>query len=350
MQAEIEPPLAGIKVLDLTQLLPGPLATLMLAEAGATVTKVESPTGDGLREYEPFHGETGAAYQLLNRGKAIVTIDLKSLSGLSQIRELIAHTDVLVTQSRPGTLEKRGLAAGDLMAAHPRLIVCSISGYGQDGPRAYESGHDLNYAASAGLLGLGGAPAVPPVLLADIAGGTYPAVINILLALRRRDLTGKGSHLDIAMTDAMLVFAWETLAWQWATGSVPPERLHFTGASPRYRIYETRDARFVAVAAVEEPLWQRFVKAIGLASNYIDDRSNPAATCDAVQAVISVRTASEWEPIFQAADCCATIVRTTEEALADSHFASRGVFVRARYERELPALPLPISPGFRRPS
>lgn len=200
----------------------------------------------------------------LKRGKDIVTIDLASQSGRSHMNELISGTDVLVTQSRPGILEKLGLAATDLIARYPRLIVCSISGYGQNGPRAHESGHDLNYVASAGLLGLGSAPTVPPVLLADIAGGTYPAVINILLALRQRDITGTGSHLDISMTDAMFVFAWEALASRWGAGSVPPDRLRFNGTSPRYRHYATRDDRFIVVAALEERFWQRFVKVIGL--------------------------------------------------------------------------------------
>jgi crotonobetainyl-CoA:carnitine CoA-transferase CaiB-like acyl-CoA transferase len=204
-------PLAGLKVLDLTTLLPGPMATLMLAAAGAEVLKVERPGGDDMRRYPPLWHGVGAAFQLLNPGRRSVTLDLKTPEGARQLHAMLENTDILVEQFRPGIMEKLGFGYATVSAAHPRLIYCSISGYGQDGPRAQEAGHDLNYIGNTGLLALQPGPAdrpvVPPALVADIGGGTFPAVINNQLALRRRDQTGQGCRLDIAMTDAMFAFA-----------------------------------------------------------------------------------------------------------------------------------------------
>jgi alpha-methylacyl-CoA racemase len=215
-------PLSGIRIVDLTNLLPGPLATLMLAEAGAEVIKVERPGGDDMRGYAPQWQGTGAAFSLLNRGKTTVTLDLKAEAGAAQLRALLEGADILVEQFRPGIMERLGFGYEAARAINPRLIYCSISGYGQTGPRAAEAGHDLNYIAGTGLLSLQpgppGRPVVPPALVADIAGGTFPAVINILLALRQRDRTGQGCHIDIAMTDAMFTFAWRALSGLWASG------------------------------------------------------------------------------------------------------------------------------------
>jgi alpha-methylacyl-CoA racemase len=214
-------------------------------------------------------------------------------------------------------------------AINPKLIYCSISGYGQTGPRATEAGHDLNYIASTGLLafqpGPPDRPVVPPALVADIAGGTFPAVINILLALRQRDLTGEGCHLDIAMTDAMFTFAWRALSGYWASGSLAASgQSELTGATPRYRLYPAKDGGIVACAALENHFWQRFAAVIGLQGPLADDQRDPDATMTAVAGIILSRSAAEWEPIFANADCCVTIVRSLDEALRDPHFIARG--------------------------
>jgi crotonobetainyl-CoA:carnitine CoA-transferase CaiB-like acyl-CoA transferase len=345
-------PLAGLKVLDLTTLLPGPMATLMLAAAGAEVLKVERPGGDDMRRYPPLWHGVGAAFQILNPGRRSVTLDLKTPEGARQLHAMLEDTDILVEQFRPGIMEKLGFGYTTVSAAHPRLIYCSISGYGQDGPRAQEAGHDLNYIGNTGLLALQPGPAdrpvVPPALVADIGGGTFPAVINILLALRRRDQTGQGCRLDIAMTDAMFAFAWHAFACHSATGKAPaPGASEFVGGSPRYRLYPARDGRIVACAALEDHFWARFCKIIGLAPELADDRRDADATGRAVAALIAARPASEWEPLFAAADCCVTIVRSLDEALADPHFVARGLFGTAREDGSLPPLPVPIAPVFR---
>ncbi len=346
-------PLSGIRVLDFSALLPGPLATLMLAEAGAQVIKIEPPEGEVMRFYPPYIDGESAAFVLLNRGKTSRTIDLKSSDGNAAVQALMADVDVVVEQFRPGVMDRLGLGYAAVSAANPRVIYCSISGYGQSGPRAGEAGHDLNYIGTTGLLALqpgAGAPTVPPALIADIAGGSFPAVINILLALRQRDATGRGCHLDIAMADAMFTFAWHALAMGFATGRFPGagEDL-LAGGSPRYQLYKTSDGALVACAALEPKFWQAFCAAIDLASPLRDDFADPQATRAAVAAAIAGKCASEWRAIFAAADCCCTIVASLAEALKDPHFAARGLFAHsiAGLSKTLPALPLPIAPQFR---
>jgi alpha-methylacyl-CoA racemase len=348
-------PLSGIVVLDFTTLLPGPLATLMLAEAGAEVIKIERPGGEELRRFPPQVDGESAVYVLLNRLKKSVVLDLKAPDARARLAPLLARCDVVVEQFRPGVMARLGLGYGDVKAMNPRAVYCSITGYGQSGPRCDEAGHDLNYLAVTGLLELSPGPAdrptVPPALLADIAGGAMPAVMNILLGLRRRDVTGEGCFIDIAMADAMFTFAWDALASGFAAGRWPaPGAGRLTGGSPRYRLYPTRDRRLVACAALEQKFWLAFCAAIGLSGPLIDDRMDAAATAEAVAAIIASRTAQEWAPVFAAADCCVTIVTDLAHAVADPHFASRGPFAHGVVTAggtAMPALPVPIDPGFR---
>ena len=348
-------PLAGITVLDFTTLLPGPLATLMLAEAGAEVIKVERPEGEDVRTYPPRWGDMSAIFAMLNRGKRSVVLDLKAPGQRERLVPLIERADVLVEQFRPGVMERLGLGYEAVRAINARLVYCSISGYGQSGPRAGEAGHDLNYIGATGLLALNPGPrdrpVVPPALIADIAGGSMPAVMNILMALRQRDLTGSGCHVDIAMADAMFTFAWHALAAGAATGRYPgPGEARLCGGSPRYQLYQTRDGKFVACAALEQKFWMAFVAAIGLLSAAAEDRTDPAATMGAVAKIIRSRTADEWRPLLAKADCCATVVASLEEAIEDPHFAGRGLFAHAIVDasgQQMLALPVPISPQFR---
>jgi crotonobetainyl-CoA:carnitine CoA-transferase CaiB-like acyl-CoA transferase len=350
-------PLSGLLVLDFTTLLPGPLATLMLAEAGGEVIKIERPGGENMRHYQPrFDGES-ATFTALNRGKRSLVLDLKNRDDRAKLDPLLKRADILVEQFRPGVMERLGLGFPAVHAVNPRLVYCSITGYGQRGPRAQEAGHDLNYIGGTGLLALNPGPAerpvVPPALIADIGGGTLPAVINILLGLRQRDLTGKGMHIDVAMTDAMFTFAGHAFAAGNATGRFPGmggDRL--SGGSPRYQLYPTRDGRLVCCAALEQKFWDAFTAAIGLAPELIDDRRDPAASIRAVAAIIAERTADEWRPVFAAADCCVTVMATLEEALRDPHFVARGLFahrVAGPSGATMPALPVPIDPAFREP-
>ena len=288
-------PLADVLVLDFTTLLPGPLATLMLAEAGAQVIKIERPGGEDMRRYEPrFDGES-AMFAMLNRGKQSLVLDLKDSADRARLMPLVKRADVLVEQFRPGVMARLGLGANALRKVNPRLIYCSITGYGQSGPRAAEAGHDINYIGATGLLALQPGPLdrpnVPPALIADIGGGTLPAVMNILLALRQRDRTGKGCAIDIAMADAMFTFAGHPLAVGHITGQFPVAgNARLTGGSPRYQLYPTKDGKLVACGALEQKFWLAFTSAIGLAPEFVDDRSDPQATKRAVAAIIASRT------------------------------------------------------------
>jgi crotonobetainyl-CoA:carnitine CoA-transferase CaiB-like acyl-CoA transferase len=351
-------PLSGLLVLDFTTLLPGPLATLMLAEAGAEVIKIEQPGGENARHFPPMVDGESAAFLMLNRGKTSMTLDLKNETGRQRLLPLIQRADILVEQFRPGVMARLGLGYEDVRTLNPRLIYCSISGYGQSGPRVHEAGHDLNYIGNTGLLDLQPGPVecpvVPPMLAADIAGGSFPAVINILLALRARDQNGKGCRIDIAMTDAMFTFTWAALALGAATGRFPkPREMWLVGGSPRYQIYPARDGKLVACGAIEQKFWIAFTNAISLPTEFTDDMRNPKATQEAVAKLIVARSSDEWRPIFAAADCCTTIVTSLEEAMRDTHFVERGLFaheVASASGKSLPALPLPISPEFREAS
>jgi len=272
-----------------------------------------------------------------------------------KLTPLIKRADVLVEQFRPGVMARLGLGPDAVKAINPKLVYCSITGYGQTGPRADEAGHDLNYIGHTGLLALNPGPPdrplVPPALIADIAGGTLPAVMNILLALRQRDRSGQGCHLDIAMTDAMFTFAGHALASGHATGAFPGMGgARLTGGSPRYQLYPTKDGKLVCCAALEQRFWEPFTAAIGLALHFIDDSRDPAATKAAVAAIIAARSADEWRPLFAAADCCVTIMATLEEALRDPHFVERGLFahrVSSRSGHSMAALPVPIAATLR---
>jgi alpha-methylacyl-CoA racemase len=350
-------PLSGLRVLDFSTLLPGPLATLMLAEAGAEVIKIERPGGETMRGIPPAWDGGGAAFAMLNRGKSGLVLDLKQQADRARLSPLLARADILVEQFRPGVMAGLGLGYDAVRKLNPRIVYCSISGYGQNGPRAIEAGHDINYIGATGLLALQpgppAQPAPPPALIADIGGGSFPALINILLALRQRDQTGEGCHLDIAMSDAMFTFAWYALAVGAATGRYPGAgELSLAGGSPRYTLYPTKDGRLVACGALEQKFWDGFCETIGLGAPLRDDCADAAATRAAVAEIIASRTAAEWQPLFAQADSCVTIVASLEEALRDPHFSSRGLFahsVAGASGNTMPALPLPLAPEFREP-
>ncbi len=348
-------PLSGIRVLDFSTLLPGPMATLLLAEAGAEVIKIERPgSGEELRGYEPRFADTSVSFAMLNRGKRSVAIDLKAPDALSRLRPLLESADVVVEQFRPGVMDRLGLGYEALSAINPGIVYCAITGYGQNGPKAQVAAHDLNYQADAGLLsiaaGADGSPVVPNALVADIAGGSYSAVINILLALRSREHTGKGCKLDIAMTDGLLPFLYWGIGIGVATGHWPrPGGELLSGGSPRYQIYRTADGRFLAVAPLEDRFWANFCDAIGLSAEMRDDRKDPRATRAAVAQIILQHSAAEWLVRFEGRDVCCNVVRSLHEAMADPQFAARSVFQRNVVSNgvALPAVSVPLDSAFR---
>lgn len=366
-------PLEGIRVVDFSTLLPGPLATLILAEAGAEVIKIERPGGgDEMRGYPPPMGPAGgageagdgaapgegerpgAAFALLNRGKRSVTLDLKDAGDLASARELIAGADVLVEQFRPGVMDRLGLGYAALRADNPGLVYCALTGYGQSGPRAGAAAHDLNYIAETGLLALAGdhdgAPVVPPALVADIAGGAYPAAMNILLALQARQHTSEGCYLDVAMCDNLFPLMFWALGSGFATGRWPgPGEGLLAGGSPRYQVYRTADGRYLAAAPLEERFWQRFCTLIDLPAELRHDDRDREATRAGVAGIIAAKPAAHWRALFEGEDVCCTVVATLAEALDDPQVRARDPFARVVTAGggRIPALPVPVAGMFR---
>ena len=348
-------PLENLLVLDFTTLLPGPLATLMLAEAGAEVIKVERPgTGDEMRQYPPFHQGMSLPFALLNRGKKSLCLDLKNPLDKQRLLKLVRQADVLVEQFRPGVMARLELDYSTLSRINPRLVYCSLTGYGQQGEKAGMAGHDLNYLASTGMLSLAtdeqGRPVIPPALIADIAGGSYPAVINILMALRQRDLTGKGTWLDIAMSDNLFPMMALPLATQLAGQGPPrPGGELLTGGSPRYQVYATADKRYLAAAPLEQRFWEAFCEAIELPEALRDDQKEPAATLAAVTRIIRQHPAAYWTALFSGKDTCTNLVNTLEEALASPHFKARNLFSGhlTAGQATVSSLPVPVDRAFR---
>jgi crotonobetainyl-CoA:carnitine CoA-transferase CaiB-like acyl-CoA transferase len=358
MRTQSSTPLTGVRVLDFSTLLPGPMATLMLAEAGAEVLKIERPNrGEELRDYLPRFGDTSVSFAMLNRGKRSIALDLKSADAVARLTPLLKSADVLVEQFRPGVMDRLGLGYDAVREINPRIVYCSITGYGQDGPKAGLAGHDLNYQADAGLLAIAaggdGAPVVPSALIADIAGGAYPAVINILLALRQRDASGVGCRLDIAMTDGLLPFLFWGIGIGVATGRWPrPGGEQLSGGSPRYQIYATADGRYLAAAPLEDKFWRNFCDAIDLPETLRDDRKDPQATIRAVRELVAKRTAREWTARFDGLDACCNVVKSLEEAMRDEQFRARGVFRRSVGSADndaLPAVSVPVDESLRDP-
>jgi crotonobetainyl-CoA:carnitine CoA-transferase CaiB-like acyl-CoA transferase len=291
---------------------------------------------------------------LLNGGKRSIAVNLKSANERKRLAPLLCEADILVEQFRPGVMQRLGLGYEALKEVNPRLIYCSITGYGQDGPLAQMAGHDLTYMAETGLLSLShgadGAPILPPVLLADIGAGTLPAVINMLLALRHRDLTGDGSRIDVSMTDNLFSFPYWGVARGVAHGNWPQAGERLTGGSPRYQLYRTSDGRHIAAAPLEQRFWAVFCETIGLPAEWRDDSKDPAGTRAAVADEIARHDSSHWRRIFEGTEACAVVVSTLEEAAANPHFRARGVWDRRISDgtRSAPALKVPLDAQFLR--
>ncbi len=261
--------LKGVRVLDLTRLLPGPYATLLLADLGAEVIKIEEPkVGDPVRWLPPFMGKKSARFEALNRNKKSLTLDLKKPEGREIFLKLARRADVVIEGFRPGVAERLGVHYGRVREVNPEIIYCSLSGYGQTGPYRDHVGHDVNYIARAGLLSLTGRsePVIPGVPVADLAGGMFAvfSIVSALLARERRP-ERRGVYLDISLTDAVISWLSLHFAETLATGqAVRPNEQVLTGAYPCYALYETKDGRWLAIGALEEKFWQKLCEALGV--------------------------------------------------------------------------------------
>lgn len=305
----------------------------MLAEIGAEVIKIEDPRGgDPMRHFPPLLDGRGVYDLLLNRGKKSVALDLRTPENAATLDRLVARADVVVESFRPATARRLGVSAEQLRGRYPRLVHCSITGYGQTGPYAERPGHDLNYVALSGVLGLDRPEptTLPRMFLADVGGGAMSSVIGILAALFARERTGQGSSIDLSMHEAALYWLMLPAArdlldeGQRASGELP-----VFGAHACYNVYQTRDGEYVALGALEPKFWTAFCRAVGrddlVTRQTGDDQGEVLAE---VRRIFASKSRDEWLLFFDGHDVALTPVNHPAEALADPHVTMRGAVVR----------------------
>ena len=331
----MQAPLRGVRVLDLSRLIPGPFCTLILSDLGASVDKLEDPhVGDYMRVFPPAKRGLSGRFNALNRDKRSLCLDLKKPAGRDALLKLIKRYDVVVESFRPGVLDKLGVGFATMQRENPRLIMLSISGYGQDGPFRDKAGHDLNYIATAGVLGLAGPPdrppPTPPIQLADIAGGALFGAVGILAALYEREKSGRGQQVDLSMCEGALAFMIPDLGNYDASGK-PPKRGGelLNGGTASYGVYRTKDGRFLSVGALEPKFWTAFNQAIGRAvdhSELVADAAGQERVRGEIQAILEQKTRDEWEAIFVGDVCVEPVLAADELARHPQHRARKMFF------------------------
>jgi alpha-methylacyl-CoA racemase len=328
------PPLAGIRVLDLTRLLPGDFATWVLADLGADVIKIEDTTGgDYMRWMPPMAGSSSAMYWALNRGKRCVRLDLKSEAGKGVFLRLLEGADCVVEGFRPGVMERLGLDYPELSRRKPDLVYCAITGYGQDGPNRERAGHDLLYNSLAGLQGVTGTAdgelAIPGFQVADLGAGGMCGALAVVAALlrRERDPERRGGFCDVSMFDGVAALMAPHMASHLAGETVEgPGRMRLNGGYPCYRLYRAADGRWMALAALEPKFWRAFCELVER-PDLVDRQFDQDGCADEVAAVIAARTRGEWEASLKQADVMMEPVNDLDEASRDPQLRSRGLLL-----------------------
>jgi len=327
------PPLDGLLVLDFTRLLPGPFATQLLCNLGADVVKVEDPgVGDYMRTVPPTVQGVSYPFLMVNRGKRSLAVDLKTEEGREILYRLVPRADVLVEQFRPGVMKKLGADYETLRRINPRLIYCSFSGYGQTGPMKDIPGHDLTFEAHAGILGVTGGPdgrpGIPGVPIADLASA-FNAAFSILVALRTRDRTGRGEFIDVSIFDTAVSLMVLNLARYLATGEEPVAgETILTGSFPFYHLYETKDGRWMAVAAVEPKFWSRLCEVLGVPELEAAQFVNEHERADVVRILserFRTKTLAEWESVFLTENLPVIGIRRVSEVVKDPQVTARSL-------------------------
>ena len=337
--------LDGIRVLDLSRLLPGPYSSMILADMGADVVKVEAPgVGDYLRAMPPIKGSMGGRFLALNRNKRSLVLNLKSRSGCDAFLRMAERADVVIETFRPGVLDRLGVGYEALRARNPAIVLCSISGYGQSGPYRDRAGHDLNYLGLTGALAMGGevgrAPAMPGVQIADIAGGALWGVTAVLGALVQRERAagdsagaGVGAHLDISMTEGALAMLSADFGKLDCDLTAPPTRgtQDLNGGLACYRVYRTKDDKYMSVGALEPKFWLALNKALGRKSDVselVAPAEKQAIIAGEIQAIFAQRTRDEWTEHFAQHDCCTEPVLELDEVESHPVHQARQMFFK----------------------
>ena len=346
------PPLAGVRVLDLTRLLPGPVCTLYLADLGADVVKIEDTgAGDYARGLGAKSGSASSFFRAVNRNKRSVALDLKDARGRAAFDALAKGADALVESFRPGVMATLGIDYAAIAAINPRIVYTSITGYGQSGPRAGFAGHDINYLGYAGILDQTGARGGPPVIsnlqIADLLGGAASAAIAMLAALFGAQRNGRGRHIDIAMADASLAHNIMPLAALDELGALRSRGDDLlTGGVPCYGVYPTQDGRWLAVGALEAKFWTTLCVALerpDLATDQFARGEEGARVRAELERIFASASLATWVEKLGSVDCCVTPVATLEEALADPQFAARAMLLTRRDGSHAYAPPFKLS-------
>jgi alpha-methylacyl-CoA racemase len=346
------PPLQGIRVLDLTRLLPGDFATWVLADLGADVIKIEDTAGgDYMRWMPPMVGSTSAMFWAINRGKRCMRLDLKSEDGKSVFLRLLEGADCVVEGFRPGVMDRLGLGYAELSRRKPDLVYCAITGYGQDGPYRDRAGHDLLYNSLAGLQGMTGTAngelAIPGFQVADMGSGGLGGALAMVAALlrRERDPERRGGFCDVSMFDGVAAFISPHMARHLAgetTGG--PGRMQLNGRYPCYRLYRSADGRWMALAALEPKFWRAFCELVHRPD--LVDRQFEEGGGDEVAAIMAAKTRAQWEALLRDADVMLEPVNDLGEASADPQLRSRGLLLEVEGAIPQPAPLVRLEDGY----
>jgi crotonobetainyl-CoA:carnitine CoA-transferase CaiB-like acyl-CoA transferase len=335
--------LKGLKMLDLSRLLPGPYCSLLLADLGMEVLKIEdTEQGDYMRMMGPARGKDSAYFHALNRNKKSMLLNLKAQEGKEIFCKLIDTYDILLEGFRPGVMDRLGIGYQELKSRNPRIIFCSLSGYGQDGPYKERSGHDINYIGLGGILELTGSrdsdPIIPGTQIADIGGGAMMAALAILAAIVHRQKTGEGQYLDVAMHDG--VISWLSIhAGRYFMDKELPKRgeMHLSGRYACYQVYPTKDGRHISLGALEPKFWRNFCKAIGredlILKQFIEGEER-VQIIEEIRKLIKTKTQKEWIEIFKDTDACLEPILTLEEVFQHPHVLHRKMVMEYEHPAE----------------
>ena len=329
-------PLANLKILDFSTLLPGPYATMMLADMGAEVLRIEAPDRvDLAKVMPPFDGKFSTTFSYLGRGKQTLQLNLKQPESVEKVKQLVQDYDIVVEQFRPGVMDRLGIGYEVLKAINPKLIYCAITGYGQTGPYKDRAGHDINYLAISGVAShCGRADSGPPpmgIQIADVAGGSHHAVMGILAAVIKRQETGEGAFIDISMTDA--AFALNAMAGAAALAGGQPQKPEsgMLNGGTFYDYYQTRDGRWLSVGSLEPQFSSRLCDTLGLGelkSYALSQKPEHQQELKAaIKQKIAERSLAEWQEVFADVDACVEPVLTIEEAAGHPQLKARGMVV-----------------------
>jgi alpha-methylacyl-CoA racemase len=335
-------PLRGIRILDLTQLYPGPLATMMLADMGAEVVRLEHPSRpDNVHHLPPFIGKESAAYLTLNRSKRSLALDTAKKEGRTVFFDLVRTADVVVEQFRPGVLDKIGIGYDQAVPFNPRIIYVSITGFGQDGPYRQKAGHDINYISLAGLLSQvkkGEEMVLPGFQTADVVGGGYMSVIACMAALWHREKTGKGQRVDVSMTDSVMPMITLQLAQYWGSQGDNEIMNPFEGSFPFYGVYECADGKPVSLGALEQKFWAGFCQMadkpewLSLQFSMGEERRKVR---EEVAGLFRTKPRDEWLKLAEVHDICLSSIHELGDLETDPQLQAREMIIETEHEEGL---------------